>query len=194
MTINNLGDQIRDYYHKQKLDEHRGDAILKLGRQFSSVYRFRRRCVVALSAAATIAITSYFAFHRDNRSINEIVSAEIAANHQQQLGPELRTSDYQELQTALVKLDFSIIPAKEFILKNFILTGGRYSTIYGETAVQLRLVSKTTGEPCFLHITKLNNLLEDIRPDTTVENRIHVQMWKSEGRFFAMSRMNVATP
>jgi len=190
--MNKLDDQIREYYQKQKLDEHRADAILETGRQLSSVRRLKNVSMLALAAAAIIVIATYFAIPDDSRSVNELVSAEIAVNHHMQLDPELRTSDYQELQAAFTKLDFSIIPAKKFILDNFILQGGRYCTLCGETTAQLSLVNKTTGEPCFLYITKIDELLTNIQPDTAVIDGIHVQMWKSDDRFFAMSRMDVA--
>ena len=66
--MNNLDDQIRDYYQKQKLDEHRVDANLDLGRQFSSVSRLKRKSMLALAPAAAIVITAYFAIPRDYRS------------------------------------------------------------------------------------------------------------------------------
>ena len=191
--MNKLDDQIRDYYQKQKLDGHRADAILDAGRQFSKVRRMRGMSLFALTAAAVIALAAYFAIPSDYRSINEIVSNEVATNHLKQLEPEILTSDYQELQAAFAKLDFSIIPAKKFLLDNFVLVGGRYCTLCGEIAAQLRLVNKTTGEPCLLYISKLDELLTNIRDDTSVIDGIHVQMWKSGDRFFAMSRTEVAT-
>ena len=191
--MNKIDDQIRNYYQKQKLDEHRADAILDSGRQFSHVRCLRSISIFALAAAATIVIAVYFDFPGDRRSVNEIISAEVASSHLKQLDPELRIVDYQELQAAFDKLDFSIIPTQEFILNNFNLMGGRYCTLCGETTAQLKLVNKITGEPCLLYIAKLDALIADIRPDTVVVDGVHIQMWKSNGLFFAMSRMDVAT-
>ena len=190
--MNKLDDQIRDYYQSQKLDEHRADAILETGRQLSNVRRLKNVSILALAAAAIIVVAAYFAIPDESQSVNDLASAEIAAIHHMQLDPELRRSDYQELQAAFAKLDFSIIPAKKFIRDNFILQGGRYCTLCGKTTAQLSLVNKTTGEPCFLYITKLDELLTNIQADTVVVDGIHVQMWKSDNRLFAMSRTVVA--
>ena len=190
--MDKLDNQIRDYYQTQKLDEHRIDAILDSGRQFSSLRRLKRVSITALAAAAMIVIAAYFAIPGDYRSVNEIVAEEVATNHLRQLEPEMLTADYQELQASFEKLDFSIIPTKEFILSNFILVGGRYCTLCGEIAAQLRLIDKLTGEPCLLYITKLDEQLANLRPDTAVVDGVHVQMWKSDDRLFAMSRTEVA--
>jgi len=186
--MSNLDDQIREHYNSCCLDSHRLSAILCAGEQCSQS-RMLMRWSFGL-AAALIVITTVlnlgFPVEVGERTPDRIIT-EVAKSHSNLLDPEYFSTNYQELQSQLARIDFSIVPT-DFLKDNYRLVGARYCSIHTCLAVQLRLRDKQTGEPVTLYIAKLDSALAQAQEDLRVVDGVRVQVWKDTDRFFAMAR------
>ncbi len=189
--MSKLDDQIRDYYGSCYMSKNRLDALLDAGQQCS-----HSRSVMTWSvglAAALILVTTFinFLFPREIKETGaKHIAMDIAVSHAKELDPEYRTTDYVELQAMMTRVDYSIVPPKQFVMDNYALVGARYCSMYACLAVQLKLRDKMTGEPITLYIAKLDDVLRNSESDVKVIDGVHVQVWHDDNRFYAMARGN----
>jgi hypothetical protein len=67
------------------------------------------------------------------------IAGEIALNHHKQLAPEFQIDRFADLAAAMPKLDFALIEPDRIRTHGQVLVGGRYCSIGGSLAVQMRL-------------------------------------------------------
>lgn len=182
-----LEQQVRDYYGSQVLPEARVQSVIQLGRAVTP----SNRLAWAVGAAAVVALLAalLFLLNRPAQAdLTQSVAAEIAKNHSKRLAPDVASDRYEEVQSKLSKLDFSVLPASEFLRRDFQLVGGRYCSVQSEFAAQLKLREPTSGETCTLYVVPLTPHLQGIKADTRVVNGVRVQVWSEDGRLFGLAR------
>jgi anti-sigma factor RsiW len=183
--MKDLDTLINEYYRSQTLSDERIDAILAQTTQPQS--KPRRRWL-QLAAAAVVLLVSLTALHLylSARSMTERVLTEIAMNHRQRLAMEVVTSDYAAVQNALNRLDFPLRPPAS-IGAGYELLGGRYCSIQGELAAQLKVRDQATGELRTLFATPLTSGLAGIAPLQTRHDRTEIRLWREQGIFYALA-------
>jgi len=125
--------------------------------------------------------------HLEREGLTARVVAEIAMNHRKDLGVEIASDQFQVVQEKLDKLDFPILPARQELIRNYALVGGRYCSIQGALAAQLKIRDRISGELLTLYVTPLTGELEGIGELAEEVDGVHVRMWRENGRFFGLA-------
>lgn len=166
------------------LSQSKVDAILAAGKEKRQALSWR--ILSPLVAAALLIIGFVFFNHyQSHNQLNQRVISEIAMNHSKQLDAEISTPNYSDLQTKLDRIDFPIF--SETIPNDHQLLGGRYCSIQGELAAQLKLQHKKSGDVKTLYVTRLTPTLKDIETQTTTQNNVTIQLWQTSDCLFALA-------
>ncbi len=184
--MRNFNETIKEYYSGKLLPTEKVEAILlkSTGLRkslFSRYYQFAGVAAVLLIVFAGL----YWQFNQ--ATITQGVLAEIAMNHHKRLDVEVASDQYQVVQEKLDRLDFSIFPDRRDLIENYTLVGGRYCSIHGGLAAQLKVRDKISGELLTLYVTKLTDELEGITPLNAEFDGVQIRLWKENGRFFALA-------
>lgn len=135
-------------------------------------------------AVAAVLIIGFIFFnqHQTHNQLNHRIIAEIAMNHNKQLNAEIVTNNYDDLQKQMDRIDFQIYSPT--IPQDHVLLGGRYCSIQGELATQLKLQDKKTGDVTTLYVTHLAKHLQEVQEQTATHNNTTIRLWKTSDRFF----------
>ena len=185
--MSNFDETIKKYYSSMSLPAEKVETILAnslRGRKslFSRYYKF--------AGIAALLLIGFIGLHLQlhKATMTERLLAEIAMNHQKRLNVEVSTDQYEVLQEKLNRLDFSIFPVKSELIVNYTLLGGRYCSIHGGLAVQLKVREKASGEFMTLYVTKLTDKLEDITPLDAEFDGVRIRLWKEDNRVLALAK------
>ena len=175
-----IEENIKEYYSEKSLSEDKIQFLLNQRTAITKNYFFGKAAV-----GFVIILVSIFTFFslRETKLEMRVVN-EIAMNHNKQLSVEFAESDLQLLQAKLDKLDFSILPADEFISNNYNLLGGRYCSIQGNLAAQLKLRNINSKKTETLYITDVNKGLKKIRPADTNHDGVQIKIWVKDGLLY----------
>lgn len=185
--MNNLDKLIQDYYQAQTLSENRSSAILQQTAVTPGKMSRRRWLQAAAMAAVSVGGFTTLHLHLNERSLTERVLAEIAMNHQKHLASEINSDDYVLLTQELDKLDFQL-RAPLTLAANMKLLGGRYCSINGELAAQLKLRDPNSRDVHTLFITQLTPALKRIDEREARADGIALRLWREHDMFFALAR------
>ncbi len=182
-----LDQKLRDYYQSQSLPEHRVAHILETSRMIRRP--FWKQHAVRLAIAASIALLLSLSIHGfwSGPAIEILVARDVWNNHRKQLAPEVTTSSFAEIQSALPRLDFAIAPTQPEMLAGMKLAGGRYCSILDELAAQISLVD-ATGQPGTLYVAPLTPPLAKVTPGIYRMEHGTVHIWTDAHRIFALAR------
>ncbi len=192
--IDQLGAGLRAYYQKQSLSKDSVVCILARAAAETPAKKPERRFrwpVVGLALAASlmamVVVGQFFYFQQHHqRSLTGLVLEEIAMNHDKKLDIEYAETRSEVLQTAMQRLDFSLqLPAD--IRSDFQLLGGRYCSIQGGLAAQLKVRSNETGRVSTLYVTPMTETLSHIAGQQTVQDAVDIRLWQWQGRFFGLA-------
>ena len=187
--MSNLNKHLKRHYESKSLSQTRLDALLTEGQE----KRHMRWWRILPAVAATLVIIGFSVFnHYQNQSqLHQRVIAEIAMNHSKELNIEIATSQYDDLQVKLDRIDFPIY--SDTIPRNHQLLGGRYCSIQGELAAQLKLQNQKTGDVKTLYVTRLTDKLKTLPSQTTTQNNITIQLWQTNNRLFGLASTTQTT-
>ncbi len=190
-----LNDLIRDYYAGKSLPEPRVRAILAAAEPRSVRSSYWR--VVAIAASLLLFVGAFHGWlhYREDWAAAQRVLAEIALNHGKQLGVEVASADFAEVSTAMDRLDFPLRPPVS-IRGSFDLVGGRYCSIQGALAAQLKLRDRKDGAVHTLYATALTPELADIADRAVTYEGIPIRLWSDGTIFFGLAgqtALSVAT-
>lgn len=150
---------------------------------------FHRRSF-AIAATLLILAASSVQFMRpsliNDAELSQLVSQEIALNHNKGLAPEFTSIDYDTLSTLMDKLDFSPIQPSQANIADLRLIGARYCSIHGQLAVQIKLVDEK-GELLTLYQTQLNPELSRLPEASYQVDNVSVRQWQESGLFFGLA-------
>ena len=184
--MSNFDERVREHYEHAALPQNRAEAILERGR---GAARGRRGRLYRLAGLAAVLALGWFGIQRQlgDDSVVHGVLAEVAMNHQKQLGVEVASNRYEAVQAGLHRLDFPILPARPGLLENFGLLGGRYCSIRGNLAAQLKVRDRVSGRVLTLYVTPLTEALSGQVPLEREFEQVRIRMWEDSGRLFALA-------
>lgn len=143
----------------------------------------------ALSACVLILAVGLWTSVPLINSSRDIVE-EIASNHLQPLQLDVGSSSLEEVDRNLSHLSFSLIKSARMESKQWKLLGGRYCTIQGQLAAQLKLLNKESQKIVTLYqsaiLPKSDKSLNEktLLSDTGVE----VSIWWEDGVMLALAQ------
>ena len=194
---------LRDHIEKQTLHHNQLKKLTKMQKQ--SVKRNDKNPIwvpsywVASFVASFMVIGLFYYAGLDTQAtLYERIGAEVAGNHINLKPLEIHTNDIQSIRQYFTELDFSPIESTLLTNSKKTLLGGRYCSIQGVTAAQLRLKDNTTGQVHSLYQTVYDTrifhdlpvLEEGEEPITVYSNGLEIDIWVEKGVLFAITRQN----
>ncbi|NOZ54213.1 MAG: hypothetical protein GXP08_13970 [Gammaproteobacteria bacterium] len=202
--MDKLDKSIKNYYLDRRLSADALDRMLDKGHQvarekatekvgigklfdFQKSKRFiasqwRTSAVAAVMLVVIVVAQSYYF----QRGVSELVLAEIAMNHNKHLDVEFPYNNYEALRVAMNRLDFTLEPPVA-LLQNFILIGGRYCSIQGKLAAQLKVKNRNTDGISTLYVTALTDKLKKTVSKRVVYDNVTIELWQNQGHFYGLA-------
>ncbi|MBL1274796.1 MAG: hypothetical protein COB30_001790 [Ectothiorhodospiraceae bacterium] len=191
---------LNDFYKRKSLSTQRVERMLDQAKAKATsaslpatppTSLWQRRPMAGLAWAASlfvIVLAGQFVYHQQSlqQNLTTLVLEEIAMNHNKRLDAEYEATRPFLLQTAMQRLDFSLeLPAD--IKQNFQLIGGRYCSIQGGLAAQLKVRNNSSGAVSTLYVTAMTDKLQRIKQQQTAQGRVDIRLWQQQGRFFGLA-------
>ena len=179
--MKNLEDKLKDYYSSKSLSDEKADLLLEGKKQVKQPLRFYG--MIAASIIFAVIMINLFSNYSE-RSLEMGVVKEIAMNHNKRLAVEYTSSILDDLVEKLTKLDFKLTEAGTEIYGKYELLGGRYCSIQGNLAAQLKIQDKESKKIETLYISGLNPELDKIDPSDTDFDGVNIKIWKDNGLIY----------
>jgi len=201
MTHRNLKTSVREHIEQQSLSKQQLSELMAMQEQQPDVMKppkLFRRYAIAASFAAILVLSGLLFYNSQipRGNLNERIGAEVAQNHIKLKPLEVHTGDMQSIRRYFTELDFSPVQSRLLADNNTTLLGGRYCSIQGVTAAQLRVKDNATGEVHSLYQTAydedtfagLPKLESGGKPVTVYAKGIGVQIWVEKDVLFAITK------
>ena len=161
----------------------------------------KRKSLVKVRAIAVVLVLSlalgmFWSFGVNRQvDVSQLIAEEVSYNHLKMKPMEVSSSSLSDVRAYFSKLDFSLSRSQFVANNNLQLIGGRYCSIQGETAAQLRMQDKATGDIQIVYqapynkelFRELPKLQEGQDPVRHYVNGIGVDVWVEKGILFARS-------
>ena len=191
---------LKNHYSEQQLEPDQLAKLLEMQSQASSPsdessppktssWRKWQLPHAALSACVLILAVGLWTSMPSTNSSRDIVE-EIASNHLQPLQLDVGSSSLEEVDRNLSHLSFSLIKSARMETAQWKLLGGRYCTIQGQLAAQLKLLNKesqkivTLYQSAILPKSDRSFYEKTLRSDAGVE----VSIWWEDGVMLALAQ------
>ena len=159
--------------------------------------RYPRTYAKILGIAATLVLVIAVGLFYSNQqiTIDEEIAFEVSNNHLKLKPLEIHSHQLNDLSRYFTLLDFKLVDTKILNDPNWELLGGRYCSVQGNTAAQLRLKNKQTGviETLYqapYYARQFNNapILENNQsPINVYAKGMSVKIWVEKGVLFALT-------
>jgi hypothetical protein len=141
-----LKEGLKEYYAKHNLSTAQMLQMQNIQKKSFSQFNRGRGLHAQWAIAAGVAALLFGAFIFFNTAsrrtyIAELVS-EVAYNHNRNLAMEIESNSLKEIASYLSRLDFSLIHPARLASDNWEMIGGRYCSLKGQFAAQLKLRNK----------------------------------------------------
>jgi hypothetical protein len=190
-----LSTNLKEYYQSKSLS---ADSVERMLAQVNAeksvnslVIPWLRRPVAGLAWVASLLVMVMlvqFFYHQQSHQSNltALVLEEIAMNHNKKLDAEYRETQPEILRVAMQRLDFPLnLPVD--IQRDFQLVGGRYCSIQGGLAAQLKVRNRVSGTVSTLYVTELTEKLARIKEQHVLQGSVEIHLWQQQGRFFGLA-------
>lgn len=200
MKKGNLKKVMRDHLEKKSLSEGQLDSLLKIQtvviEQKTNKNKGQYRWFAIAAVLLTIFANGVYFSSLENVELKQRIGSEVAKNHLNLKPLEIQSSSLQEIRGFLTQLGFSPIESRLLSGGTKRLIGGRYCSIQGVRAAQLRLKDGETGQIQSLYQTVYDKdvfhdlplLLEKQKPITVFSKGLAVDIWVEKGVLFALTR------
>ena len=191
--MNNDGElqrAIKRYYRTKSLSPDRVQFLIQAKTQAMAPRRrsrvMHRMPLMALAAACAVFLFLWIV-QEQQQTTEQAVCAEVVMNYQKHSPMQVLSSHYADVQAGLNRLDFSIMPANARILQAYRLVGGRYCSIQGFPAAQMRVQDMASGKECTLYAIKAVGVLHNVNSTIDRVGGVRVEVWRQDDVLFALA-------
>ena len=195
MKKGNLKHIVREHIEEKSLSDIQLNSLMALQKKQNKKSIIQTRWL-AVAAVLLLAVSNVFYFgSSSNLKLDQRIGSEVVKNHINLKPLEIQTSSIREIGQFLTELDF--VPVESSLLKGSTksLIGGRYCSIQGVTAAQLRLKDSKSGQIQSLYQTVYDEkkfpglplLKENQKPVTVYSKGLAVDIWVEKGILFALT-------
>lgn len=128
----------------------------------------------------------------DKTTTSQRIMTEIVYNHNQQMPSEIASSSISDISKYLNKLSFSMSLPEVLSASNWQLLGGRYCTISGKLAAQLKVKNLNNNKTYTFYQAAINKDLEksDFKMTDTIDG-VGVSIWREHGLLQGLAEDNL---
>ena len=119
-------------------------------------------------------------------SLTEAIAREIARNHHKQEKMQFNVSSYAELRKKMPRLDFPTIAPARLSTKRLQLLGGRYCSIRGQIASQIKLKDEK-GRIYTLYETRASDAVAGFTEGELLVDGLRLSIWRESGLLFGLA-------
>lgn len=174
--MDDLKSKIKKHYKTQKLSDHQLESLENMQIEGKTINLFN----IGLPVVATLVFVLMFIFYPSNNTLNKIAD-EVINNHHKNLPSEYLVDHMVDLNQRLVKLDFKVQESHK--LANYEVLGGRYCSIQGNTAAQIKL--KNNGITSTLYQSDFTKVDKKKLPFKIIKDGVEVTIWLEGDLLFA---------
>jgi len=165
-------------------------------RQASSLRKRPWYMAIGVAMVATIAVLIVFSVPNNAIDMPQLIAGEVVRNHLKLKPLEVSTGSLEEIRGHFDKLKFSPISSLNITTANTLI-GGRYCSLQGYKAAQLRMLSvKSGGLDTVYQVPYVRDTFGEL-PDITTggdplvvyERGIKVTVWVEKGILFARTHV-----
>ena len=185
--MKNLEQELKNYYRSRRLASDRVAAIQASVRRTDRTLRVSYLVPAAAVVLLAIGIGLWTHMTRDSGLTRQVV-AEIGHNHRQHGELAVESDRYGVVQAALGELDFPIRPRREEMVQDFVLIGGKYCTIQGSRAAQLKLSRRGSGIIHTLYVFPAADKAKGVEPGIYETDGVRVELWTDRTLVYGLAR------
>ena len=117
----------------------------------------------------------------------QAVIDEVIENHLKSYPVVIASGRYDQVQAGLDRLSFSILPTRQDVLQEYVLLGGRYCSIQGHLAAQLKVRRADSQRVDTLYVVPRSGELADIAACVAYDDRVRIEQWQENDRLFLLA-------
>lgn len=182
-----LKQKVHKHYQNFELSSEQLDNLDQIQRERGERKRSQLLFKASFAAMAVSVLLLAFFLFRGATILTGEIAEEIAYNHNKQMKMEIKTSSIDQIQSFLSKVDFTIIQSEYLPVETLKIVGGRYCSIQGRLAVQIRIINLTTGKNQTLYQVPYPKDLENSKTRSTYVNGVQVKLWKEKGLLLGLA-------
>ncbi len=149
-----------------------------------------RMAVAAVSLALLVPVTLLWGLlfvPRPDAGLVRLVTEEIALNHRKRLRVEWPAGRVEELAGQMPKLDFAPRWPAALNDSGWELSGGRYCSVGGRIAAQLRLHAEGSGDEATLYAFRAAEPFAELADGERSVDGTRVRLWREGGLIFGLA-------
>jgi len=189
---------VKDYYQEKTLSAEKLQQLMDVAqlaekKPAAEVVNWKSRWLIQrnISIAASLLLAVLILFQWMNvaptqQQLVASIAKEIAINHQKQFASDFSASSYAGLSRVMAKLDFKLIDPERLRSKGFEILGGRYCSLSGHIAAQVRL-KNSAGEIFTLYQTNSHETFKALTEHAARAKGIDIEMWNEGGVFLGIA-------
>ncbi len=161
--------------------------------QLLSMQKKKQRSKAYFAMAASILVFAVGFWFVAQQPSSQAIAQEVVVNHTNAKTLEIESGQLTQLKKHFHQLSFVLKPFNQVDLSKWEVLGGRYCSLQGNKAAQIRLKHKESGRIETLYQapyqnSNLQKLALENQPITKISNNIQVSMWVNEGVLFSMTQ------
>ncbi|MCP4320628.1 MAG: hypothetical protein GY951_08265 [Psychromonas sp.] len=179
-----LNKQLKAHYQQHSLSELQLEKLqnLSVNNKPSLI-----KPLLAVAASSLLALSLYIV-NFTGLNYGDI-SEEIAYNHNSQMQMEVFSESIDGIQSHLNRLGFSLIESAQLAGESWQLVGGRYCSISGKIAAQLKIKNLNTLKTYTFYQAKLPEKFFNIIQDKEIfVDGVSVKMWQENGLLMGLAK------
>jgi hypothetical protein len=185
-------ESIKEYYEKHNLSTTQLLQMQNIQKKLYPQFNRRRRLHTqwAIAAGAVVLLLGAFIFFNatSNRTYIADLISEIAYNHNINLEMEIKSNSLKEIASYLSRLDFPLINPARLSSENWEMIGGRYCSLKGQFAAQLKLRNKVDQKIYTLYqIEKPHDIKNIADFSEHFAKGVKVNLWFERGLILALA-------
>ncbi len=185
--MKNLEQELKNYYQSKHLASDKITAIQTSTQEMGRTHRrISYLLPVAVLVLLTIGIGLWLHISTDSSLTHQVVT-EIGHNHRQHGALVVKSDQYGIVQNALSELDFPLQPRRDNLVRDFLLIGGKYCTIQGSQAAQLKLNHRKSQVIHTLYVLPITNSIKDVEPGVYETNGVQVELWTDQQLLYGLA-------
>lgn len=184
-----------EHLEAKRLDEAQLRELEKLQLGGRSWLRVRQRRIQFVVAACILLVLTAVFLRPDTAELAGEIADEVALNHLKQRPLEVRGTDVATMQSYFDELDFRLVQTSLLTSVRNRMLGGRYCSIQGVMAAQLRLRDDAGRIKTLYQVPydasrfgAIPNVAAGAPPTVTQVRGLTVELWVEKGLLFALTR------